>query len=171
MAKLGLKSQFVQRALGLGLVAGIFVSLGGRPYAQTPTQAARDAGESCIEALGYLGCDALVHPGAAQQKIVIYWGALAISELAMKAGASRGDFRRGGGANSTGELPAGRSRRLQDPDRGLEPVPVTRDGSSWHPLRLQSWLGSQRCGGRRAGRMPLARRQQLRGGRCALCAG
>jgi hypothetical protein len=91
MAKLGLKSQFVQRALGLGLVAGIFVSLGGRPYAQTPTQAARDAGESCIEALGYLGCDALVHPGAAQQKIVIYWGALAISESAMKAGASHGE--------------------------------------------------------------------------------
>jgi hypothetical protein len=88
MAMLGLTSRFVRRAAGLGLAAGIFVSLSGLTYAQV-TPGAEDA---CIEALGYLGCAALGQPGGgAQQRIVLYWGALAISESAMKAGASHGE--------------------------------------------------------------------------------
>jgi hypothetical protein len=68
-------------------IGALALSLCGRVCAQV-TPGAED---SCIEALGYLGCAALGQPGAAQQIIVVYWGALAISESTMKAGASHGE--------------------------------------------------------------------------------
>ena len=77
----------MRRALAFGLAAGIFVSLGGRACAQIVP----GAEDSCIETLGYLGCGALSQPGGARQLVVLYWGALAISESTMKAGASHGE--------------------------------------------------------------------------------
>lgn len=50
--------------------------------------------EACVENFGYLGCDPEGNPIPPQQenhRVVLYWTALALSEKAMKAGASHGE--------------------------------------------------------------------------------
>jgi hypothetical protein len=124
MAKLGLKNPFMRRALGLGLVAaGIFVSLGGWASAQIIP----GAEDKCIETLGYLGCEALNHPGGGQQRVPIYWGAPAISETAMKARVSHGEnSEESAEQTALANCRRNGSLRLQDPDTGLEPVVVRK---------------------------------------------
>jgi len=54
---------------------------------------AQDPRETCIENFGYLGCDAEGNPIPPQQpnnRVVLYWTALALSETKMKPGASHG---------------------------------------------------------------------------------
>ncbi|MGA7856829.1 MAG: DUF4189 domain-containing protein [Terracidiphilus sp.] len=101
MAKIGMNCRFVRMALALGLVNGGLILFGGSAHAQdeeepsyvpmeTTESTAMSNEEACIEALGYVGCDNLGKPGAAQHLVVVHWAALALSPTTMTAGASHG---------------------------------------------------------------------------------
>jgi hypothetical protein len=84
--KFGIPS--IPQPLSLALLTFALLVSGNSANAQDIVPGAEDA---CIEALGYLGCEALNHPNTAQQRIVVYWGALAVSSTTLRAGASHGE--------------------------------------------------------------------------------
>jgi hypothetical protein len=79
----------LRRHFVIGLVSLATFFLSASACAQDyPVPGMEDA---CIEALGYLGCENLNHPGGgAQQLVPLYWAALAISPTTMRAGGAHG---------------------------------------------------------------------------------
>jgi hypothetical protein len=90
MEKTGSRSRFVRRGVGRGLMVVVLALWVRLAQAQESLSTIMTPEEACIEALGYIGCENLGKPNTAQQRVILYYAAAAVSPKTLAAGGAHG---------------------------------------------------------------------------------